>query len=86
MHFGINTGLVVAGGMGSETGQQYSVSATRVNARRSAADASKMRGEILAGPATMRMTRTLFPTLNLPGEEGVTSLIEYFLCSRPPYQ
>ena len=59
MHVGINTGLVIAGGIGSEGRQQYSVMGDAVNLAASLEDASEQ-GEILVGPDTHRLTARLF--------------------------
>ncbi len=59
MHFGINTGLVIAGGIGSEGRQQYSVMGDTVNLAARLKDASE-RGEIFVGPDTYRLAAPLF--------------------------
>jgi len=65
MHIGINTGLVIAGGIGSEGRQQYSVMGDTVNLAARLEDASE-RGEILVGPGTHRLTASLFDFEALP--------------------
>ena len=59
IHIGINTGLVIAGGMGSQDHQQYSVMGDAVNLAARFEDASE-RGEILIGAATYRLIAPLF--------------------------
>lgn len=59
IHFGINTGLVVAGGVGAGGYREYSVVGDAVNVASRLADASE-RGEILVGPDTRRLTDHLF--------------------------
>jgi class 3 adenylate cyclase/tetratricopeptide (TPR) repeat protein len=59
VHMGVNTGLVVAGGIGSQGRQQYSVLGDAVNLAARLEDASD-RGEILVGPDTARSTMRLF--------------------------
>jgi class 3 adenylate cyclase/tetratricopeptide (TPR) repeat protein len=59
MHFGINTGLVVAGGMGAGGHQQYSVMGDTVNIAARLGNASEP-GQILVGPVTYRLTAPLF--------------------------
>ena len=59
IHIGINTGLVVAGGIGSQGQQQYSVMGDAVNLAARLEDASDS-GEILIGAATYRLIAPLF--------------------------
>jgi len=59
LHFGINTGLVIAGGLGTRERQEYSVMGDAVNLAARLEDASQ-RGEILVGPDTHRLTGPLF--------------------------
>ncbi|HYF63936.1 MAG TPA: ABC transporter substrate-binding protein, partial [Herpetosiphonaceae bacterium] len=65
MHFGVNTGLVIAGGIGSRGRQDYSVLGDAVNlAARLTAAAGP--GEIFVGPDTRRLTAALFDFAPLP--------------------
>jgi class 3 adenylate cyclase len=59
LHFGINTGTVIAGGVGSTERQQYSVMGDAVNLAARLEDAS-VTGEILVGYETYRLTAPLF--------------------------
>ncbi|RPI31775.1 MAG: adenylate/guanylate cyclase domain-containing protein [Chloroflexota bacterium] len=59
IHFGINTGLVLAGGIGSSEQQAYSVMGDAVNLAAHLEDVSE-RGQILVGPDTYRLTAPLF--------------------------
>ncbi len=59
VHFGINTGLVIAGGIGTGERQEYSVMGDTVNLASRLKDVSE-RGEILVGPDTYRLTAPLF--------------------------
>ncbi|MBU0495990.1 MAG: AAA family ATPase, partial [Chloroflexi bacterium] len=59
VHFGVNTGLVIAGGLGSEGREQYSVMGDAVNLAYRLEEASE-RGEILVGSDTHRLTAPLF--------------------------
>ena len=59
MHAGINTGLVVAGGIGSQGRQQYSVMGDTVNLAARLESASE-RGEIFVGPDTYTYAAPLF--------------------------
>ena len=59
LHFGINTGQVVAGGVGTRERQDYSVMGHAVNVAARLEDAS-CRGEILIGEQTQRQTAPFF--------------------------
>ena len=59
LHFGINTGLVIAGGIGSEGRQDYSVMGDAVNVASRLEEVSE-RGEILVGLDAYRLTAPLF--------------------------
>jgi predicted ATPase/class 3 adenylate cyclase len=59
LHFGINTGVVLAGDIGSRGRRQYSVMGDAVNLASRLGDASE-RGEIFVGPDTYRLTSGLF--------------------------
>ena len=65
MHFGIATGRVVAGGLGSAGQQQYSVMGEAVNLAARLEDFSES-GQILVGPVTHRLTSPLFRFEPLP--------------------
>jgi adenylate cyclase len=67
LHFGINTGRVVAGRVGSRDRQDYSVMGDAVNVAKRLEESSE-RGEILVGADTHRLTAALFEF------EGPTSL------------
>lgn len=59
LHIGVNSGLVVAGGVGSTGRQDYSVRGDTVNVAARLEGASET-GEILVGPATSRLTAESF--------------------------
>jgi class 3 adenylate cyclase len=59
LHFGINTGLVIAGGLGTRGGEQYVVTGDAVNAAARLRSASQ-RNEIFLGGDTYRLTAELF--------------------------
>ena len=59
LHCGINTGLVIAGGIGAPSLQDYSVIGDAVNLAARLEDASE-RGQIFVGPETYHLTHTLF--------------------------
>ncbi|MBK8080615.1 MAG: AAA family ATPase [Saprospiraceae bacterium] len=59
LHFGINTGVVISGGVGSTERQQYSVMGDAVNLAARLEGAS-VTGEILVGLETYRLTSGLF--------------------------
>jgi len=59
LHFGINTGLVIAGGIGTSQRQDYSVMGDTVNLAARLEGLSES-GEILVGSATHRLTAPMF--------------------------
>jgi len=59
MHVGINTGLVVTGGIGSQGRQQFSVMGDAVNIA-SRLESISERGEIFVGPDTYKNANSLF--------------------------
>lgn len=59
LHFGVNTGEVIAGEIGSAGRRDYSVIGDAVNVAARLQDLSK-RGEIFVGPETVRLTRNEF--------------------------
>ena len=59
LHFGINSGLVIAGGIGTSQRQDYSVMGDTVNLAARLEDLSET-GEILVGEATYRLTASFF--------------------------
>jgi class 3 adenylate cyclase len=59
LHFGINSGLVIAGGIGTSHRQDYSVMGDTVNLAARLEDLSET-GEILVGEATYRLTASFF--------------------------
>ncbi len=59
LHFGINTGHVIAGDLGTQDCREYSVMGDAVNVAARLEDAST-RGETLVGPDTYRLTAPLF--------------------------
>ena len=59
LHFGINTGLVLAGGIGAGNRQEYSVMGDAANLAARLEEASE-RGQIFVGPDTYRLTAPLF--------------------------
>lgn len=73
LHFGINTGFVVTGGVGSTDLRQYSVIGDPVNLAARLEDAS-VSGEILVGHDTFKLTRSFFDfeeraSLSVKGKE-----------------
>ena len=72
MHIGINTGLVIAGGIGSKGRQAYSVMGDAVNLAARLKDAAA-RGQIFVGPEVFSLTNHSFnfnalPPLRLKGK------------------
>ena len=64
MHFGINTGLVIAGGVGTDRQHEYSVLGDAVNLA-SRLEELSVRGKIFIGPDTYRLTANIFEFLAL---------------------
>ena len=58
-HIGVNTGLVIAGGVGSKGDQSYSVMGDTVNVA-ARLEAAAVRGEIIVGPDTHRLAKPFF--------------------------
>ncbi len=65
MHVGINSGLVIAGGIGAQDLQQYSVVGDAVNVASRLTDLSQP-GQVLVGEATYQLTAPLFDFAPLP--------------------
>jgi class 3 adenylate cyclase len=65
LHFGLNTGLAIAGGIGTRQRQDYSVMGDTVNLAARLEDLSEA-GEILVGETTYRLTAPLFEFQPLP--------------------
>jgi class 3 adenylate cyclase/predicted ATPase len=65
LHIGINTGPVIAGTVGAQTRQDYSVMGDTVNVAARLEDACG-NDEILVGPETFRQTASLFEFVALP--------------------
>ena len=65
LHFGINTGVVIAGGIGTAERRDYSVIGDTVNLAARLEDLSET-GEILVGEQTYRLTAALFDFEPLP--------------------
>ena len=65
LHFGINTGPVVAGEIGGQNRRDYSVMGDAVNLAARLEDASSA-GEIFVGPTTYRLTSRMFEFEALP--------------------
>jgi class 3 adenylate cyclase len=59
LHFGINSGLVIAGGIGTAQRQDYSVMGDTVNLAARLEDLSEA-GQILVGESTYRLTSPMF--------------------------
>lgn len=66
LHVGINTGLVVAGMVGSDAGQKFSVIGDAVNVASRLVGQAKP-GEILVGESTFRLTRDEFAFETIAG-------------------
>ncbi len=65
MHIGIETGTVIAGGLGADGNQQYSVLGDAANIASRLENASQQ-GEILVGPTAYHLAGSLFDFEQLP--------------------
>ena len=79
IHFGINTGLVLAGGIGSSGQQEYSVMGDAVNLASRLEDVSES-GQVLVGVDTYRLTEPLFEfeTLSPMSVKGKSEPVEVY--------
>jgi class 3 adenylate cyclase len=84
LHFGINTGLVLAGSLGAGGRQDYSVMGDGVNVAARLESVSR-RSEIVVGPETYRLTTPLFEFDELPPSSSKASQAggERIACGRP---
>jgi predicted ATPase/class 3 adenylate cyclase len=79
LHLGVNTGPVIAGKIGTESRQDYSVMGDAVNLAARLEDASST-GEIFVGSNTYRCTAALFDFETLPrmALKGKTELVQLY--------
>jgi class 3 adenylate cyclase len=90
LHFGINSGLVIAGGIGTAQRQDYSVMGDTVNLAARLEDASEA-GEILVGEDTYRLTAPLFEfeplkPMSLKGKEKPVQIYRLLRTKAAPGQ
>lgn len=72
LHFGVNSGPLVCGGLGTDQRQQFDVIGDTVNVAARLEDIARA-GEVVVGPRTWRLTQALFdfealPPLSLQGK------------------
>ncbi|HUQ14026.1 MAG TPA: adenylate/guanylate cyclase domain-containing protein [Novosphingobium sp.] len=89
LHFGINTGEVIAGEIGSAGRRDYSVIGDAVNVAARLQDLSK-RGEIFVGPETHRLARNEFDfealdAIPLKGREAAVPIFRLIGHKSPTY-